>query len=59
MASTSRIDICSAAIGILALGSDVSLTSGNYDLARAEVVYATKMAGVFMMSTSTIFLQLM
>src|SRR5215469_18101451 len=54
--------VASAAIGIIAFGSDVSLTSGTYDLARAEVhvigtVYATKMAGVFMISASTIFLQ--
>jgi len=54
--------VASAAIGILAFGSDVSLTSGTYDLARAVVhaigtIYATKMAGVFMISTSTIFVQ--
>lgn len=54
--------VASAAIRILASGSGVSLTSGTYDLARAEVdtitiIYATKMAGVFMISTSTIFMQ--
>jgi hypothetical protein len=54
--------IASAAISLLASGSDVFLTSGTYDLARAEVhnistIYATKMAGVFMVSTSTIFMQ--
>ena len=39
--------VASAAIGILAFGSDVSLTSGTYDLARAVVhaigtIYAPK-----------------
>ena len=52
----------SAAIRILASGSGVSLASGTYDLARAEVdtittIYATKMPGVFIVSTSTIFMQ--
>jgi len=54
--------VASAAISTLASGSDVFLTSGTYDLARAQVhtittIYATKMAGVFMVSTSTIFVQ--
>src|SRR5215469_13628614 len=54
--------VASAAIRILASGSDASLTPGTYDLARAVVdtittIYATKMAGVFMVSTSTIFMQ--
>ena len=54
--------VASATISILATGSDMFLTSGTYELARAEVhkittIYATKMAGVFMISTSTIFMQ--
>ena len=54
--------IASAALSVLTTGSDVFLTSGSYDLARAEIhkitsIYATKMAGVFMISTSTIFMQ--
>ncbi len=54
--------IAAATISVLASGSNVSLTSGAYDLARAEVhkitsVYATRMAGVFMVSTSTMFMQ--
>jgi len=47
---------------LLATRSDALLSSGSFDLAREEVfritsVYATKMAGVFMISTSTIFTQ--
>ena len=54
--------VASATISLLASGSDVFLTSGAYDLARGEVhkitsIYATKMAGVFMISSSTIFIQ--
>ena len=54
--------VASATITVLASGSDVFLTSGTYDLARSEVhkittIYATRMAGVFMISSSTIFLQ--
>ena len=54
--------VAGAALSVLATGSDVFLTSGAYDLARAEIhkittIYATKMAGVFMISTSTIFMQ--
>ena len=51
--------VAGAALSVLATGSDVFLTSGAYDLARAEIhkittIYATKMAGVFMISTSTV-----
>ena len=54
--------IAGAALSVLATRSDVFLKSGAYDLARAEIhkittIYATKMAGVFMISTSTIFMQ--
>ena len=54
--------VAGAALSVLATGSNVFLNSGSYDLARAEVhkittVYATRMAGVFMVSTSTIFMQ--
>ena len=54
--------VAGAALSVLATGSDVFLTSGAYDLARAEIhkittIYPTKMAGVFMISTSTIFMQ--
>jgi hypothetical protein len=54
--------VASAALSVLATGSDVFLNSGAYDLARVEIhkittIYATKMAGVFMISTSTIFVQ--
>ena len=53
--------VAGAALSVLATGSDAFLTSGSYDLARAEIhkittIYATKMAGVFMISTSTIFM---
>ena len=51
-----------AVLTLLATGSHVPMTSSSYDLARQEVfgitaVYATRMAGVFMMSTSTILMQ--
>ena len=51
-----------AALTLLATRSDALLSSGSFDLAREEVfritsIYATKMAGVFMISTSTIFMQ--
>ena len=54
--------VAGAALSVLATGSDVFLNSGAYDLAWAEIhrlttIYATKMAGVFMISTSTIFMQ--
>jgi hypothetical protein len=54
--------VASAVLTVLATGSNVFLNSGAYDLARAEVhkitsIYATKMAGVFMISSSTIFIQ--
>jgi hypothetical protein len=51
-----------AVVTLLAAGSSTLITSGAYDLARQEVfrisaVYATRMAGMFMMSTSTILIQ--
>jgi hypothetical protein len=51
-----------AVLTLVATRSDALLSSGSFDLAREEVfritsIYATKMAGVFMMSTSTIFTQ--
>ena len=51
-----------AVLTLLATRSDAFLSSGSFDLAREEVfritsIYATKMAGVFMISTSTIFTQ--
>lgn len=47
---------------LVSTGSSTLMTSGAYELARQEIsritaVYVTRMAGVFMMSTSTIFLQ--
>ena len=47
---------------LVATRPDAFLSSGSFDLAREEVfritsIYATKMAGVFMISTSTIFTQ--
>jgi hypothetical protein len=53
--------VAEAVLAVLAR-SDASLTSGSFDLAREEVfritsIYATKMAGVFMISSSTIFTQ--
>src|SRR5215469_588681 len=53
--------VAEAVLTLLATRSDL-LSSGSFDLAREEVfritsIYATKMAGVFMMSTSTIFTQ--
>ena len=52
--------IAGAVIGLLASAPDSVATSAAYLLGRAEVyristVFGTKMAGVFMMSTSTIF----
>jgi hypothetical protein len=49
-------------IGILGSGSGNLIQSGTYALARAEIqqimhIYAMKMAGVFMVTTSTISLQ--
>jgi hypothetical protein len=54
--------VAEAVLTLLATGSNSLMTSGSYDLAREEVfritsIYATKMAGVFMISTSTIFTQ--
>lgn len=51
-----------AVLTLLATGSHTLITSSSYDLARQEVfgitaVYATRMAGVFMMSTSTLLMQ--
>jgi len=51
-----------AVLTLLATGSRTLIASGSYDLARQAVflisaVYATRMAGVFMMSTSTILIQ--
>jgi hypothetical protein len=51
-----------AVLTLVATRSDALLSSGSFDLAREEVfritsIYATKMAGVFMISTSTIFTQ--
>jgi len=54
--------VAEAVLTLLATGSDTITTSGSFELARQEVfritsIYATKMAGVFMISTSTIFTQ--
>jgi hypothetical protein len=54
--------LAEAVLTLLATRSDALLNSGSFDLAREEVfritsIYATKMAGVFMISTSTIFTQ--
>src|SRR6516225_10433272 len=54
--------LAEAVLTLLATRSDALLSSGSFDLAREEVfritsIYATKMAGVFMISTSTIFTQ--
>jgi hypothetical protein len=54
--------VAEAVLTLVATRSDAFLSSGSFDLAREEVfritsIYATKMAGVFMMSTSTIFTQ--
>ncbi|HEY6291357.1 MAG TPA: hypothetical protein VI455_07335 [Terriglobia bacterium] len=54
--------VAHAVLTLLATGSGTLITPGSYDLARQEVfrisaVYATRMAGVFMMSTSTILMQ--
>jgi hypothetical protein len=51
-----------AVLTLLAAGSHTLINSGTYDLARQEVfaigaVYATRMAAVFMTSTSTILMQ--
>ena len=53
--------VAEAVLTILTRSDDV-LSSGSFDSAREEVfritsIYATKMAGVFMISTSTIFTQ--
>ena len=54
--------VAEAVLTLLSTRSDAFLSSGSFDLAREEVfritsIYATKMAGVFMISTSTIFTQ--
>jgi hypothetical protein len=54
--------IAGALIGLLSIDSGSLITSGTYALGRAEIyrftnVFSTRMAGVFMMSTSTIFMQ--
>lgn len=54
--------VAEAVLTLLATRSDTFLSSGSFELAREEVfritsIYATKMAGVFMISTSTIFTQ--
>jgi hypothetical protein len=55
--------IAGALIGLLATADSGSLTtSGTYALGRAEIyritnIFSTRMAGVFMISTSTIFAQ--
>lgn len=54
--------VAEAVLTLVATRSDALLSSGSFDLAREEVfritsIYATKMAGVFMISTSTIFTQ--
>jgi hypothetical protein len=54
--------IAGAVIGLLASAPDTMATSATYLLGRAEVyrisaVFGTKVAGVFMMSSSTIFLR--
>src|SRR5215472_12279542 len=54
--------VAEAVLTLLATQSDALLSSSSFDLAREEVfritsIYATKMAGVFMISTSTIFTQ--
>jgi hypothetical protein len=51
-----------AVVTLLVTGSYTLITSSSYDLARQEVfgimaVYATRMAGVFMMSTSTLLMR--
>jgi len=54
--------IAGALIGLLTAGTDSLTTSGVYALTRAEIyrfmnLFATKMAAVFMMSGSTIFVR--
>ena len=54
--------IAGALISLLGSGSENLVASGTYPLGRAEIyrfmsVFATKMAAMFVMSTSTIFLQ--
>jgi len=54
--------VAEAVLTLVATRSDALLSSGSFDLAREEAfritsIYATKMAGVFMISTSTIFTQ--
>ena len=51
-----------AVLSLLTTGSPTLMTSSSYDLAREEVfgigaIYATRMAAVFMTSTTTILLQ--
>jgi hypothetical protein len=51
-----------AVVTMLATGSQSLITSSSYDLARQEVfivgaVYATRMAAVFMTTTSTVLMQ--
>lgn len=51
-----------AVLTLLATGSRSLITAGSYDLARQEVfvvgaVYGTRMAAVFMTSTSTVLMQ--
>jgi hypothetical protein len=54
--------LAEAVLVLVTTGPGNLTTSGSYALAREEVyritsIYATKMAGVFMVSTSTIFMQ--
>jgi hypothetical protein len=54
--------IAGALIGLLATESSTLTTSGTYALGRAEIyrimnIFSTRMAGVFMISTSTIVMQ--
>jgi hypothetical protein len=55
-------EVAGGLIGILSRGSENLIQSGTYALGRAEIqqamhIYAMKMAGVFMITTSTISLQ--
>lgn len=54
--------LAEAVLVLVTTGPGNLIISGSYALAREEIyritsIYATKMAGVFMMSTSTIFMQ--
>ena len=54
--------VAEAVLTLVATRSDALLSSGSFDLAREEAfritsIYATKMAGAFMISTSKIFTQ--